>query len=197
MPQISAPLPFTVKTPLLNVALPAAPTAPMSPFCQGLGSDPPPPASWMENRPDRPNPSSPSASTACTSTFALSVTGPGLFQVQEVAVPGRLLQTVCDVPTLLLMTETKTSIRVIGVSDDAVNVIVYGLPAATTSPAFGAVTVTVGNTCALTVKVTDDDAVPPWPSSTVTVNVYVPGWVSETHVCGTGEIERPSLAVHE
>ena len=37
MPQTSAPAPVTVKTPLLNVALPAAPVAPMSPWLQPAG----------------------------------------------------------------------------------------------------------------------------------------------------------------
>src|SRR3954454_1111283 len=38
VPQMSAPLPFTVKTPPLKDALPAAPTLPMSACDQPLGS---------------------------------------------------------------------------------------------------------------------------------------------------------------
>src|SRR2546430_1666417 len=91
VPQMSAPLPRTLKTPLLNVVVPAFATAPMSWCCHGYGT--PPGCGAMVTCAADPVPMPASASScANTSMIACVDGGPGFIHVhessREVGTPG-------------------------------------------------------------------------------------------------------------
>src|SRR5262245_5661145 len=145
---MSAPLPFTVHVPFVTLALPAAPTAPMSAWLHPAGSapPPPPPPDRMLNRPESPVALAFSESVAVTRTRACSLAGPGLFHWHDVAEPPRFEHSAIGVQCAPSSDEEATSIRASGepLRDLAIHVLVSGESVVTTAPAAGAVTDTVG-----------------------------------------------------